>query len=197
LAKIERDGWFKMSENKHRTIIVGGGMSGLTAAVYLARAGHDIFLLEKNKDCGGLLNSFTRDGFTFDAGARSILNAGIIHPMLRELDIRLEFLESPVSIGIENDIINLTSENAVDEYRKLLERLYPESVDDIKVVISKIESIMKDMQTMYKIDNPNFREQKDGAYLKQLLGWLPGFIRVLGRMGKQSEPVESYLKKLN
>ena len=185
-----------MSENKHRTIIVGGGMSGLTAAVYLARAGHDIFLLEKNKDCGGLLNSFTRDGFTFDAGARSILNAGIIHPMLRELDIRLEFLESPVSIGIENDIINLTSENAVDEYRKLLERLYPESVDDIKVVISKIESIMKDMQTMYKIDNPNFREQKDGAYLKQLLGWLPGFIRVLGRMGKQSEPVESYLTKL-
>ena len=67
-----------MSENEHRTVIVGGGMSGLTAAVYLSRKGHEVLLLEKNKECGGLLNSFSREGFTFDAGARSILNAGVI-----------------------------------------------------------------------------------------------------------------------
>ncbi|MFW9981551.1 MAG: oleate hydratase, partial [Candidatus Thorarchaeota archaeon] len=72
-----------MSDNNNRTLIVGGGMAGLTAAVYLARAGHDVLLLEKNKECGGLLNSFQREGFTFDAGARSILNAGVIHPMLK------------------------------------------------------------------------------------------------------------------
>jgi len=185
-----------MSKSNHRTIIVGGGMSGITAAVYLARKGHDVLLLEKNKECGGLLNSFKREGFTFDAGARSILNAGIIHPMLRELGIDLDFLESPVSIGIENDIIQLTSETAVDEYRRLLERLYPESMKDIELVISKIERIMNDMEIMYKIDNPNFREEKDGAYLKQLLGWLPKFLRALGRIGKQNEPVESYLAKL-
>jgi len=185
-----------MSENNRRTIIVGAGMAGLTAAVYLSRAGHDVLLLEKNNQCGGLLNSFVRDGFTFDAGARSILNAGIIHPMLSALEIDLEFVESPVSIGIENDIIHLTSDRAVDEYKLLLERLYPESQNDIKEIISNIERIMKDMTVMYAVDNPNFREDKDGAYLKQLLGWLPKFLRVLGRMGKQSEPVESYLAKL-
>ncbi|MFW9794758.1 MAG: phytoene desaturase family protein, partial [Candidatus Thorarchaeota archaeon] len=56
--------------------------------------------------------------------------------------------------------------------------------------------IMKDMETMYRIDNPNFREEKDGAYLKELLGWLPKFLLVLRRMSKQNEPVESYLARL-
>ncbi|MFX1579535.1 MAG: phytoene desaturase family protein [Promethearchaeota archaeon] len=185
-----------MSENNHRTIIVGAGMAGLTAAVYLARAGHNVLLLEKNKECGGLLNSFSRNGFTFDAGARSILNAGVIHPMLKELGIELEFLESPVSIGIENDVINLSPETGLDDYKRLLEKLYPESVNDIDKIDSKIRAIMKDMRILYAIDNPNFREQKDGAYLRQLLGWLPRFLPVLRRMSQQNEPVESYLEKL-
>jgi len=185
-----------MSENKHRTIIVGAGMAGLTAAAYLVRAGHDVLLLEKNKECGGLLNSFSRDGFTFDAGARSILNAGVIHPMLKELGIELEFLASPVSIGIEKDIIHLTPETGLDDYKQLLEKLYPESINDIGKIDSKIRKIMKDMRILYAIDNPNFREEKDGAYLRQLLGWLPRFLPVLRRMSRQNEPVESYLEKL-
>ena len=185
-----------MSENNHRTIIVGAGMAGLTAAVYLARAGQDVLLLEKNKECGGLLNSFSRNGFTFDAGARSILNAGVLHPMLKELGIELEFLDSPVSIGIEGEIIHLTPETGLDDYKRLLEKKYPESINDIEKICLKIKSIMKDMRILYAIDNPNFREEKDRAYLKQLLGWLPKFLPVLRRMSRQNEPVESYLQKL-
>ena len=187
-----------MSENNHRTIIVGGGMAGLTAAVYLSRAGHDVLLLEKNNVCGGLLNSFSRDGFTFDAGARSILNAGIIQPMLKELGIELEFLGSPVSIGIGNDVINLDLETSLDNYKRLLEKLYPESVNDIENIISKIEEIMKDMAILYGIDNPNFRDMKnDRAYLKELLPWLGKFLLALRRMNQKNEPVESFLGKLS
>jgi phytoene dehydrogenase-like protein len=171
-------------------------MAGLTAAAYLTRAGHDVLLLEKNKECGGLLNSFSQNGFIFDAGARSILNAGVIHPMLKELGIELEFLDSPVSIGIENDVIDLTPETGLDEYKQLLQKLYPESVNDIDKIDSKIRKIMKDMRILYAIDNPNFREEKDGAYLKELLRWLPRFLPVLRRMSRQNEPVESYLSKL-
>ncbi|MDH4214707.1 MAG: NAD(P)/FAD-dependent oxidoreductase [Candidatus Thorarchaeota archaeon] len=185
-----------MNEKIHRTVIVGGGMAGLTAAVYLARAGHDVLLLEKNKECGGLLNSFQREGFTFDAGARSILNAGVIHPMLKELGIELDFLDSPVSIGIENKIISLSPETGLDDYKRLLEEIYPESVNDIDKIDTKIRKIMNDMRVLYAIDNPNFREEKDGVYLKQLLGWMPKFLPVLRRLSKQTEPVESYLGKL-
>ncbi len=186
-----------MNNEKHRTIVIGGGMSGLTAAAYLARSGHDVLLLEKNKECGGLLYSFQKDGFTFDAGARSILNAGIIRPMLRELGIDLELLESPVSIGIENDIIHLTKETGLDDYQQLLEKLYPESVGDIDQIISRIERIMKDMAILYGIDNPYFREMSAGYVFKELLPWFSKFIFALRRMSKNNEPVESYLKNLS
>ena len=187
-----------MNENKQRTIIVGGGMSGLTAAVYLARAGHDVLLLEKNRECGGLLNSFSRDGFTFDAGARAILNAGIVRPMLKELEIELEMVDSPVSIGIENDVINLDVETILDDYRHLLERLYPESIRDIEKIISKIERIFKDMAILYGIDNPYFRDIKNDRsfLLKEVLPWMGKFIFALRRINKNNEPVESFLEKL-
>ena len=69
-----------MLENKYNTIVVGGGIAGLTSAVYLARAGQKVLLIEKNKECGGLVNSFTHNGFHFEAGVRALEDAGIISP---------------------------------------------------------------------------------------------------------------------
>ena len=39
-----------MNKQEEQIIIVGAGMAGLTAAVYLAQAGHQILLIEKNKN---------------------------------------------------------------------------------------------------------------------------------------------------
>ncbi|MDP3443186.1 MAG: oleate hydratase, partial [Ignavibacteria bacterium] len=79
-----------MNDLSYQTIIVGGGIAGLTAAVYLARDGQKILLIEKNKEFGGLVNSFKRDGFHFEAGVRALESAGIILPMLEDLGIELE-----------------------------------------------------------------------------------------------------------
>ena len=48
--------------------IVGGGIGGLSAACYLADAGADVRLLEKNDQLGGRATRFERDGFTFNMG---------------------------------------------------------------------------------------------------------------------------------
>ena len=83
-----------MSEHRYDTIIVGGGIAGLTSATYLSKKGQKVLLIEKNKECGGLVNSFTHKGFQFDSGVRALLDAGIIFPMLKELDIELEVVKS-------------------------------------------------------------------------------------------------------
>ena len=100
-------------------------MAGLAAAAYLSKAGFRVQLVEKNKNCGGLLTSFQRDGFTFDAGARSIENSGIIRPMLQQLGIELELFKSPVSIGLEDTVINIEAQEDLSKYKELLDKFIP------------------------------------------------------------------------
>ncbi|PSQ63553.1 MAG: phytoene desaturase [Halobacteriales archaeon SW_8_66_22] len=49
-------------------VVVGGGFGGLSAACYLADAGADVRLLEKNEQLGGRASRLEKDGFTFDMG---------------------------------------------------------------------------------------------------------------------------------
>ena len=48
--------------------ILGSGFSSLSAACYLAKAGHVVSIFEKNEDYGGRARQFKEDGFTFDMG---------------------------------------------------------------------------------------------------------------------------------
>ncbi|SFR59404.1 four-step phytoene desaturase [Halogeometricum rufum] len=49
-------------------VVVGGGFGGLSTACYLADAGADVTLLEKNEQLGGRASRLERDGFRFDMG---------------------------------------------------------------------------------------------------------------------------------
>jgi len=48
--------------------IIGSGFSGLAAACFAAKEGHQVTLLEKNETIGGRARTFKSDGFTFDMG---------------------------------------------------------------------------------------------------------------------------------
>jgi phytoene dehydrogenase-like protein len=184
-----------MSENTYNTIIVGGGIAGLTSAAYLSLAGQKVLLIEKNRECGGLVNSFTRDGFQFDAGVRALINAGIILPMLKELDIVLEIVKSPVSLGIENEILHIENVESLIKYRELLAKFYPESLAEIDEVLRNITKIMKHMDVLYGIENPVFKDLKnDRTFIfKKLLPWLPKFIFTIGKINRLKMPIEEYL----
>ena len=101
-------------------IVVGSGMAGLTAAAFLAKAGKSVLLCEKENNCGGLVNSFERDGFIYDGGIRAMENSGVLFPMLRSLGLEVEFVENKISLGIEDRVIRVTSEASLQEYHSLL-----------------------------------------------------------------------------
>ncbi|MEJ6685808.1 MAG: phytoene desaturase family protein [Crocinitomicaceae bacterium] len=51
-----------------KVIIIGSGVSSLSAASFLAKEGHDVTIIEKNKEIGGRARKFSAEGFTFDMG---------------------------------------------------------------------------------------------------------------------------------
>ncbi|WP_298880398.1 phytoene desaturase family protein [uncultured Polaribacter sp.] len=54
-----------MSKNIY---IIGSGFSALSASCYLAKAGYNVTVLEKNNTLGGRARQYKKDGFTFDIG---------------------------------------------------------------------------------------------------------------------------------
>jgi phytoene desaturase len=48
--------------------IIGSGFSGLAAACFAAKAGHEVSVFEKNSDVGGRARTYSDQGFTFDMG---------------------------------------------------------------------------------------------------------------------------------
>ena len=51
-----------------RAIVIGSGMSGLTAGAYLAQAGHGVTVYEQFSEPGGVTATLKRDGFGWDLG---------------------------------------------------------------------------------------------------------------------------------
>ena len=45
--------------------------------------------------------------------------------MLRQLGLEIEFVKNNISIGIENDVIKLVSEDSLFDYQDLLNRQFP------------------------------------------------------------------------
>lgn len=178
-------------------VIVGGGIAGLTSAAYLSREGLRVLVCEKAEKVGGLVNSFEYKGFTFDGGIRAIENSGIVFPMLRQLGIELEFVKSPVSVGIGNRIIRLTSRESLKDYEELLAWAFPENKADVAGITKEVSRVMDLMDILYGIDNPLFMDiGKDREYLmKTLLPWYVRYRMNIGKAVKLNMPINTYMER--
>lgn len=183
---------------RYDTIVVGGGIAGLTAAAYVAKSGRSVALFEKQPKTGGLVQTFQRNGVYFDTGLRSIENSGIVFPMLKQLGIAIEFKKSIVSIGIEDQVIKVIDKHSIDGYGAFLKFHFPENANDISAILKEIVRIMGYMDVLYGIDNPALMDfARNRKYLfRELLPWLFRFLFTMRKINKLNEPVEDYLKRL-
>lgn len=58
-----------------RTAIIGGGITGLSAAYELARAGHETVLIEERQSLGGVIQTEVVEGCVLEGGPDSFLSA--------------------------------------------------------------------------------------------------------------------------
>lgn len=71
-------------EQKNETtyLIIGAGLTGLTLGFYLKKAGKKVFLIDKKTETGGVIQTNTENGFTYETGP----NTGVLStPELVEL----------------------------------------------------------------------------------------------------------------
>ncbi|MBX2992014.1 MAG: protoporphyrinogen oxidase [Bacteroidetes bacterium] len=57
----------------YNVVVVGAGISGLTAAYWLHKAGIDVTVLEKNNAAGGTMRTLSEDGWLIETGPNSAL----------------------------------------------------------------------------------------------------------------------------
>jgi len=58
-----------------KTAILGGGLTGLTLGCLMKKKGLDFEVLEKEKECGGLMRTVQTEGFTFDCSGSHVIFA--------------------------------------------------------------------------------------------------------------------------
>lgn len=73
-------------KNGYDVAVVGGGLTGLTAAVYLARSGKSVVLLEKDNRLGGLAQTERMNGALFNLGPHAMYEGGAALRILKELN---------------------------------------------------------------------------------------------------------------
>lgn len=74
-----------MNINDYDVAVVGGGLTGLTAAVYLARSGKSVIVFEKESSLGGLAQTAKINGALFNLGPHAMYEGGAALRILNEL----------------------------------------------------------------------------------------------------------------
>ena len=60
-----------------KVIVIGAGISGLSAAYWLVRKGFDVEIFERENRVGGVIQTLREDGYLFEKGPNSFLDNGV------------------------------------------------------------------------------------------------------------------------
>ena len=83
-----------------RVAVVGGGVAGLAAAAFAARAGARVTLFERMSEAGGRARTRVDEGFAFNMGPHALYLEGPAITALRELGIEPAGASPPTSGGL-------------------------------------------------------------------------------------------------
>lgn len=117
--------------HQKRIIVVGAGIAGLTAAAYLAKAGHAVMLFEQSEEIGGALATIRKDGYQWDLGPRMLEAFGpneLGGHILKELEVQEQIALEPADRSLvfpDFDVRKPSSPDEADWLRKRLVTLFP------------------------------------------------------------------------
>ncbi|NEX19930.1 NAD(P)/FAD-dependent oxidoreductase [Thiorhodococcus mannitoliphagus] len=119
-------------------IILGAGMSGLSAAIRAARKGHEVTVIERQKTPGGKLWQHKEGGFTFDMGPS----------MMIETDIINEVLDTPIPFEKVSPTCTLVYDDEKpivlgDNYLEVLQQEAPQDLERFLKLKKRMQPVIK------------------------------------------------------
>ena len=130
---------------KYTVNIIGSGFSSLAASCYLAKAGYDVTVFEKNKTIGGRARQLVKDGFTFDIGPTWYWMPDVFERFFSDFKKKpsdyytLEKLNPAYSVYFgENDFI--TIEDTLDKIKQAFENEETGSSKKLEKFINKAKN---------------------------------------------------------
>ena len=155
---------------KYDYIIVGAGIGGLSAGLNLAFNNKKVLILEKNSLPGGLVTTFKRGRFEFDASLYDLLDygseehIGSLQRLLKKYDIKIETLPIPYNVKIKSidDKFEEVIKGEIDDWVLRLEELYRGSMSTFRSLLPVLKEVhealmaLKKGQENIEKDFPNF-----------------------------------------
>jgi all-trans-retinol 13,14-reductase len=149
-----------MADQQYDIVIVGSGLGGLLCAAILSKEGLRVCLIEKNEQIGGNLQTFKRDGVTFDTGVHYLggLEKGQnLYKIFNYCGImaRLELAhmdkEGSDVVLFKNDATEYPYGMGYTNFIRVMTKLFPTEETNIKKYCSDIQKICRAIP-MYNLD---------------------------------------------
>lgn len=138
---------------KYNTIVIGGGLAGLTAGATLSKFGKKVLLLEQHHKPGGCATTFKRGDFIIEVGLHEMSglvengNLRSIFKML-EVDKHVQFEQVPEFYGVLSDKEDFVFPHGFEEATRALLEKYPEEEKGIRKFIKTIAGIRKEAHSL-------------------------------------------------
>jgi phytoene desaturase len=148
-------------------VVVGSGFGGLSTACYLADAGADVSVVEKNEQLGGRASVLERDGFRFDMGPSWYLMPDVFERFFGHFGrspsdyYRLEHLHPHYKIFFKDgDDVTVTADR--EETKAIFERYEPGAGAALDAYLAEAEETYEiGMEHFVYEDRPRFRDYVD------------------------------------
>ncbi len=125
--------------------IIGSGFSSLAASCYLAKAGYEVTVFEKNNTIGGRARQLKKEGFTFDIGPTWYWMPDVFERFFNDFDKKpsdyytLEKLNPAYSVYFGKDDF-ITIEDTLNKIKIAFEKEEPGSSKKLTQFIAKAKS---------------------------------------------------------